>query len=153
MSAIVVIPVMLPAAGAAWPILVGAAAAAASALGYSAVDGAGEVEGEEMVEIAVENAEAVSGSLAHGETLTFVQGEVRLTFARGSDGTIAVQVHAAGKSKAELKQIGETFAQRVTQQYVYNRLLEEMDKREFNLIDQEVEDDGTVRLHVRTFQQ
>ena len=57
-----------------------------------------------------------------------------------------------GHSKNELKEIGQTFANKIVQQYVYHQLVTEMKNRNFNVVGEEVEQDGTVKLQVRTYQ-
>ena len=74
-----------------------------------------------------------------------------VTFSRDFSGKISIRVHGTGKSKAELKGIGEQLSQALTQQYVYHRLRTEMQNRGLNLVDEQVEEDGTVRMQVRTY--
>jgi len=43
-------------------------------------------------------------------------------------------------------------ANRLVQQYAYHRLITKLKEQNFNIVGEEVEQDGTVRLQVRTFQ-
>jgi hypothetical protein len=151
-SAIIILPVVIPAAAAAWPLIAAAAAAAASALGYAATGSAQQAAGATEVELALENCEAVTQGLALGESLSFAKDDVTVTFFRDTRGRVAVKVAGRGRSPAELKAIGQKLAQGLTQQYAYHRLVTELKSRNFNVVDEQVEEDGTVRLQVRTYQ-
>jgi len=158
MSSIVLLPVVIPAAAAAWPLVAAAATAAAGALGYAAaakIEEDVEVDTEEplqTVEIAMAKAEGVAANLARGQELVFTHDDVRIVFSRDAAGRSALRVCGQGHTDAELRQIGQTFANRVVQQYAYHRIVTELKQRNGTIVDQQVEQDGTVRLHVRIFQ-
>ena len=48
--------------------------------------------------------------------------------------------------------IGQQFSKAVVQQYAYHRLMTELKQRNFNVVGEQVEEDGTVRIQVRTYQ-
>jgi len=150
MSAIVVI---IPALPAAWPAIATAAAAAASALGFAATRTKQEVEAVNEVELSVDNAEAVTGELALGEELVFTREGVQLVVFRDNRGKVGVRACGKGKTDEELRAIGQEMANALTQQYAYHRLMAELKSRNFNVVGEEVEEDGTVRLRVRTYQE
>ena len=52
-------------------------------------------------------------------------------------------------SKSELRQIGEELVGRVTQQYVYNKLMTELTERNVAVVDQEVTADQTIKIRIR----
>ena len=54
-----------------------------------------------------------------------------------------------GLSKTELRRLGEELIGRVTQQYVYHRIITEMKNRNMAIVDEEVAEDRTVRIRVR----
>lgn len=152
MSVTVTIVAVLPTT-AAWPAIVGAATTAATALGFAVASSKGKAKVAEAVEvdIAVEASESVTADLAVGEELVFSRDGVEVKFYRDVEGRAGIKVHGR-KSKEELRQIGEDFARRVVQQYTYHQLVTELKGRNLNITDEAVEEDGTVRLHVRTFQ-
>ena len=78
MSAIVVLPILIPPAIAAWPIVVTAAGAAAAALGFAATKTAEEADSMTEVELPVANAAAVADQLATGEELVFTRDDVQV---------------------------------------------------------------------------
>jgi hypothetical protein len=152
MSAIVVIPVVFPAAAAAWPAIAAAAGAAAGALGFAAGRTAQEIEQTAEVELPMENAEAAAAELSVAEETVFVKDDVQVIFYRDVQGKAGVRVCGQGHRDDELRAIGEQMANAIAQQYAYHRLKTELLKRNFNIAAEEVEEDGTVRLQVRTFQ-
>ena len=154
MSAIVLLPIIIPAAAAAWPAVLTAATAAAAALGYAATRGKVQAQTKVAPEVTLEvdHCEEVTGNLALGETLTFTKGDVQLSFFRDTNGKMAIKVSGKGKSDAELKAIGQQFSKAVVQQYAYHRLMTELKQRNFNVVGEQVEEDGTVRIQVRTYQ-
>lgn len=152
MSAIIILPVLIPAVPALWPVVAAAAAAAASAMGFAAAKSGGKVQAQAEVELCVQNAEAVTGEMAAGEALVFVREGVQASFARDAAGKLAVRVAGEGKSEAELRAIGQRMADGLVQQYAYHRLVTELKQRRFNVVDEDVDADGTVRLHVRVYQ-
>jgi hypothetical protein len=156
MSAIVLLPIVIPAAAAAWPAVLTAATAAAAALGYAATRGKSNIQAQTKdageVTLEVDHCEEVTGNLALGEALTFTKGDVQLSFFRDTNGKMAIKVSGKGKGDAELKAIGQQFSKAVVQQYAYHRLMTELKQRNFNVVGEQVEEDGTVRIQVRTYQ-
>ncbi len=158
MSSIVLLPIVLPAAAAAWPLVAAAAMAAAGALGYAAASReeeeteAAAQDTAKTVEIALAKADAVVSTLARGQEMVFTRDDVRIVFSRDTRGKSALRVCGQGRSEAELRQLGQTFANRIVQQYAYHRIVTELQQRNGTVVDQQVEQDGTVRLHVRIFQ-
>jgi hypothetical protein len=149
MSAIIVI---LPALPAAWPVITAAAAAAASALGFAAARTKQEAEAVNEAEVSLQNSEAVSAQLALGGEVAFTKEGVQVVVFRNTEGRVGVRAMAKGKSEAELREIAQQLANALTQQYAYNQLMEELRSRNFTVVGEDVEADGTVRLRVRTFQ-
>lgn len=152
MSAIVLIAVGIPAASAAWPAIAAAAVAAGSALGFAASQAGPKIEKMNEVELPVGDSSAVSDDISPGREIVLSKDDVDVIFSRDTRGRMAVKVCGSGKSEAELREIGEKMANGLTQQYAYHRLVTELKQRNFNVVDEEVEEDGTVRLQVRVFQ-
>jgi hypothetical protein len=74
---------------------------------------------------------------------------VRAVFSRGARGALRVCMEGEGYSKAELRRIGEELIGRVTQQYVYHRLVTELKERNMTIVDEEMAEDRTVKIRVR----
>ena len=159
MSMIIVVPVLLPlVTGPTWPILMVAIGATAAVMGYQAVKNANEAEdqnslhADHSVLVEVPNADEVGGQLAVGASLSFAKDGVTVTFVRDTQGKISVKVEGHGKTDAELTRIGTEMAHGLVQQYAYHRIVTEMKERGMNVVGEEVDTDGTVRLQVRVFQ-
>jgi hypothetical protein len=56
-----------------------------------------------------------------------------------------------GCSKAELKRLGEELIGRVTQQYVYHKVVTELKQRNMAIVNEEVTADRTVKIRVRNW--
>ena len=77
------------------------------------------------------------------------RGGVTVTFSRDARGKASVCVTGPGHSDEELRAIGEELSQRVVQKYVHNRLIEECRARQFNIVEEEVDENNAIRLKVR----
>ncbi len=163
MSGIVVVaPMIVPAA---WPVVVSAASAVLVAMGFSAVEETVRTIAEEKVnletrtgvrqevEIEVKNVEEVSSTIGREEEMVFRKEEIEVRISRDVRGRVRVCVSGEGHSKAELKELGENLAGKVIQQYVYNRLIEEMKKRtNMELVEQSIDDDENIHLKLRSWE-
>ena len=152
MSAIVLLPILIPVTPVLWPILAGAASATAGALGFTAVKGKVDLENATEVELPMEHSSEVSDQLTLGEDLVFQKGAIRVVFSRNTDGQVRVRVCGQGVSDSELRSLGAQIASKVVQQYAYHRLVTELKENQFHLVSEQVEADGTVRLQVRRFE-
>ncbi len=152
MSCVVVItPILI----ASWPIMTAAVTAAVSSMGFAVVrNKAAEEKGEvrattrAKAEIEVDNSE-ILGQAATSEVMVVEREGVRATFSRDARGALKVCLDGEGHTKAELQQIGQELVERVTQQYVYHRLVTELKERKMNIVDEEVAADRTVTIRVR----
>jgi len=58
-------------------------------------------------------------------------------------------VTGKGRSDAQLQAAGEELSRAVVQSYVYQRLKDEMQAREFVIVEEERQEDRSIRLRVR----
>jgi hypothetical protein len=70
-------------------------------------------------------------------------------FTHDERGALKLCVEGEHLSKTELRQIGEELIGAVTQQFVYHKLMTEMQNRHMNVIDEEVTEDRTIRIRLR----
>jgi hypothetical protein len=159
MSAIVVLPILVPATMAAWPVVVAAAATAASTLGFAMATSeakagvkASQATAATEVSVDVESCEEITQAVALGDSLVFTKDDVTITVFRNNRNGVSVKVHSHQHSKQQLKALANEMIGKINQQYAYNRIVTELKQRNFNLVDQEVDEDGTVRLKVRIYQ-
>ncbi|HIJ67496.1 MAG TPA: hypothetical protein HPP87_06180 [Planctomycetes bacterium] len=152
MSAVVILtPVVIS----SWPAITAAVAGAAAGLGMvvketvkEAVEAA-EVNVEQSVEVELADSEVLAESLATGKEIVVTKADMEIRVGRDERGRCTVCASGKGKSKVELKQIAEDFAQKMTQCFVYNRVMSEVKSRNFQVVNEEVMDDESVRIHVR----
>ena len=152
MSCVVVItPVLI----ASWPVMSAAVTAAVGSLGFAIVRNASAsqaVQNTAKTRTKAEIEEADSEILqeaASSQTIVVEREGIKATFSRDARGSLKVCLDGEGYSKAELKRVGEELVERVTQQYVYHRVVTELKERKMNIVDEEVAADRTVTIRVR----
>jgi uncharacterized MnhB-related membrane protein len=147
-----VVFVIVPSVVGGWPILMAAIAAACSALGYQMMKGskvaASATEVGKSVSMALD-AQALSDALEREETVTVVQGDVTISFHKDPRGRVTMHVSGKNKTEAELQAIGQTVMNRILQQYAYQRVMEELEKRGFTVVKEEVDENQVIRIRVR----
>ncbi len=154
MSAVIVLaPVIIG----GWPVISAAVTAAVATMGFTAVrssssiDVFGQARSSAKVheELEVDNAEILSQSLNSEEKIIVERDGVIAVFSRDARGSLKLCLEGVGLSKAELRNIGQELIDRVTQQYVYNRIVTELKERKMVVVDEEVAEDRTVTIRVR----
>ncbi|MGN6553091.1 MAG: hypothetical protein ACTHLW_05160 [Verrucomicrobiota bacterium] len=149
--------ILTPVVIAAWPAFSAAVLAAATSLGYTLVQEGiqltetSEVHetGERKVNLEIEQSEIVTNQLGRDQCIKVTRGEVTVIFSRDARGKAAICVTGPGHTDDELRAIGEELSQRVVQKYVHQRLLEEIRAREFIVVEEEVDENQSIRLKVR----
>jgi hypothetical protein len=144
--------VLTPLVISSWPVISAAIVGAAASMGF-AVRG-DELHEEEQdrtktVETEIENSEIVAEEMNRGQRIVIQKGDVTIAFGVDERGRCAACVSGKNYSDAELRRIGEEVAGRVVQQFAYSRLLSELKKRHYQLVEEEVLQDGSVQLRVR----
>ena len=140
----------------AWPAFSAAVVAAAGSLGYHVVSEASQgfqaATAETVVrrvELEIAQSELVTGQIGRDQRIAVTRDGVTVTFSRDARGRAALCVTGNGQSDEELRQLGEELSQSVVQQYVYRKLMDEMRTRGFNVVEEEVNEDRSIRLKVR----
>lgn len=147
--------VVTPIVIAHWPVIAAAITAAVSSMGYAlareGVEGVrrSQITETNRAEIEVENSEILADTAGTDEELVVVKDGIKATFNRDARGQLRVCMEGKGFSKSELKRIGEELIGRVTQQYVYHRVVTELKQRQMSIVHEEVAADRTVRIRVR----
>lgn len=148
--------VITPLVIASWPAITAAVAAAVGTLGFAAVremqvDDEQRSQQANRAEIEVEDSEVLQDAGGSGEEIVVERDGIVARFSRDARGALRVCVEGHGHSKAELKRIGEELIGRVTQQYVYHRVVTELKQRNMAIVDEQVEADRTVKIRVRNW--
>lgn len=150
MSTIVVLtPIII----ANWPMITAAVTAAVGTMGFTAAKSV-ELEKQQAAvntreEIEVEDSEILAAAAGTEEKMVVQREGVTATFSRDARGSLRVCMEGKGHSKRELRRIGQELIDRVTQQYVYHRVVSELKQRHMNIVDEEVTADRTVKIRVR----
>jgi hypothetical protein len=150
MSSIVVVAPLIVAG---WPVITAAVTAAVASMGFSVVQGAAQpasvkTHTRTRTEIDVEDSEVLQEAAPVGE-LVIQRDDVRIIFNRDQRGALKLCVEGENHSRAELQEIGREVLGRVTQQYVYHRIVTELQDRHMTIVDEHVSADHTVKLRVR----
>ncbi len=138
-----------------WPTITAAVVGAAAALGLavkesvqeSMVENAAAVEQE--VEVELSESQVLAQSMATGKEIVLMRDNLEIRVSRDARGRCVVCAKGKGYSKAELKEKAEEFTQKLTQCYTYNRVMTELKSKSFQVVNEEVMDDESVRINVR----
>lgn len=151
------VSILTPVVVAAWPMFSAVVAAAATSLGYTVVaDVLDNVKTEstttktvQRVELEIANTELVTDQLGRDQHIAVTRDGVTVKFSRDARGRAQVCVNGVGETEETLRAVGEELSQRVVQQYVYQRLIDECRSRQYLVVEEEVEADKSIRLKVR----
>jgi hypothetical protein len=151
------VSILTPVVVAAWPMFSAVVAAAATSLGYTVVadvlDKVGPItettKTVQRVELEIANTELVTDQLGRDQHIAVTRGGVTVNFSRDARGRAQVCVNGVGETEEALRAVGEELSQRVVQQYVYQRLIDECRTRQFLVVEEEVEADKSIHLKVR----
>ena len=148
--------ILTPVVIAAWPAFSAAVVAAATSLGYQVAseaatmkNNAGPQKSSRNVQLEIENSEVVTNQLGRDQRIVVTKGGITITFARDARGKASLCVSGEGHDKEELKALGEELSQAVVQHYVYQKLMDEMRARGFNVVEEETHSDRSIHLKVR----
>lgn len=146
--------VLTPVVIASWPVIATTVASVAASMGFTIVSGLDQeqkqrVETTTKVETDVPNSEVLEGEMGPDQKIVIHRDDVTLTIGRDERGACTVCAQGTHQSKAELRRIGEDVAGRLVQQFAYHKLMTELKARNFNVVEQAVHDDESIRVRVR----
>ncbi len=148
--------ILAPVIISSWPAITVAVAGAASALGFTLRKTAQEAMQQEKadeevrsVELEMANSEVLAQNLATDQRILLTKGSVQLSVERDARGQCKVCASGKGLSKAELKQTAEQFTQKLTQCFIYDKVMKELKSKSFQVVNEEVMQDEGIRIHVR----
>lgn len=154
-----VVFVVVPVVAGGWPVISTAILAASAALGYRHVQSLEErvaagipldqAERAGAVRLVMEQSQIMADTLARGEAFSVEREVVTATFRRDGRGQCTVHVSGAGRSDAELETIGRELMDRVRQQFAYAKVMEELEARGFDVVQEHVEADQSIRISLR----
>ncbi len=152
MSAVLILtPVIIG----SWPAITVAVAGAAAAMGLMVSESVKEAveesqsDVEQSVEVELSDSEVLAGSMATDQEIVLTKGTIELRVKRDERGRCSVCAKGTGHSKVELKQIAKEFTQKLTQCFVYDKVMRELKNKDFHVVNEEVAEDESIRIHVR----
>mgnify|MGYP003150417484 FL=1 len=150
-SVIVVAPIII----ANWPAIAAAVAAGVVTLGFSVINTAelqsAMSENVTREEIEVENSEILDSAAGTGEQMVVEKDGIKATFTRDARGALKICMEGKGKSKTELRQMGEALMGRVTQQYAYHRVVTELKQRNMTIVEEGMTETESVKIRIRNW--
>jgi hypothetical protein len=150
--------VLAPVVVAAWPGFSAAVVAAASSMGYVVANEAAAafVAGTETttlrkaVDLEIPNSQIVTTHLGRDQHISVSREGVTVTFSRDERGKAGLCVHGNGRqSDEELKLAGEELSRRVVQQYVYQRLMQEVQARGYMVVEETTDTNQAIHMRIR----
>ena len=158
MSAILILTPLI--VGGGWTAMSAAAVGAAVALGLT-VRATGkeeiataqeEVAVKNSVEVEVKNSEVLENVATEQQIVLQAKNGVEVRVKRDARGRCVVCASGKGRTKAELKAFAERFTERMTQCFVYNRVMTELKAKGFQVMSEERAKDETVNIRVRRWE-
>ena len=146
--------ILAPVVIATWPAFSAAVAAAASSLGYQVLSEASKspitaAKQSAGVTLEIQNSEVVTAQLGRDQRIVVSREGVTVTFSRDARGRASLCVTGQGEDQETLRAQGEELSRAVVQQYVYQKLMDEMRARGFVVVEEETREDHAIRLKVR----
>lgn len=144
--------VLTPLVISAWPAVAAAIMGAAASMGFAASAPTLSTEEESRinkVETEIENSEVVAEQMNRGEKIVLTKDDITVEFGRDARGACTVCVSGKNRSEKELHKIGEEIAGRVVQQYAYHKLMTELKKRNYSIVDEKVMQDQSIQVRIR----
>lgn len=144
--------VLTPLVISSWPAITAAVMGAAASMGFSTVAKGEQAEARKAakkVETEIENSEVIAEAMGRGEKITIVKDDIKIEFGRDVRGGCSVCVTGDKHNERELRKIGQEVAGRVVQQFAYHKLMTELKKRNYSIVDEKVMQDESIQVRVR----
>jgi hypothetical protein len=147
--------ILTPIVIAGWPAFSAAVVAAAGSLGYQVATEVGpravtaKTTGDSSVSLEIARSEVVTDALGRDQRISVSRDGVTVVFSRDARGKASLCVTGQNQDPEVLRALGEELSGAVVQQYVYQKLLSEMQARGFVLTEELVEEDRSIHLKVR----
>jgi hypothetical protein len=150
--------ILAPVVVASWPAIAAAVTAAAAGLGLTAAaqgvkeslhENAKVEEKDLAVEVDLSKNQTLSQNMAAGKEMVVTKDGVKIKVKSDARGRCVVSATGRGKTKTELEGMASEFAGKITQAYVYNKVMNELRGKGFKVANEEVMTDQSIRINVR----
>ena len=155
--------VVTPIVGIGWPALLPIVLAVAGGFGYKRLTEENKkawmrgqltntLENTRLIRIQVEKVvlDAVGDEVARDQVLRFVNDDYVLVVRRDARNELIIEVLAPKtKTIAEMKRIGNEFAAEIAQMFIYNRTVQEFERRGVMVVGEEENEEGSIILNTR----
>ena len=149
--------VLAPVVVAAWPAFSSAVVAAAGSMGYVVADetvskflGATKIRTRQSaVALDIPNSQIVTGQLGRDQRISVSRDGITVTFSRDWRGKAGLCVVGNGQSEEALRTAGEELSRRVVQQYVHQRLTQEMQSRGYIVTEESTDVNQAIHMRIR----
>ncbi|HVO77122.1 MAG TPA: DUF1257 domain-containing protein [Candidatus Bathyarchaeia archaeon] len=146
------VSILTPIIIASWPAVASAVVSAAASMGFTVLAANQEFEhspGVDSVESEIANSEVLAETLSKGEKLRISRGGVIVDIGVDGRGKCSVCVSGRGKTKAELRRIGEEVSGRIVQRFAYHKLVTELKSRGYRIAEESVQKDQSIQMRVQ----
>jgi hypothetical protein len=148
--------ILAPAIIAGWPAITAAVAGTAAVLGmnmakevHKIVKQPEKVDKITSVELDMDKSEVLESGLTGNEEIVLRKADMSVRIHRDEYGRLRFHVDGKNRSKTELEEFGRQIVEKVTQTYMYNRVVTELKQRGIEVQHEEVTEDNTVHIYVR----
>ena len=147
--------VIVPIVAGSWTAICSVAGVAAGVLGYKKLSqaalekGKEEEESREKIELEDKYSNLLFSEMQAEEELCFEKEGIRILVTRNYRGHLKIKVYGEGKTKQELQKEAERFLNLVRRQFVYQKVMEEMKNKGFQVVKEEVEESGRIKIRLR----
>ncbi len=147
-----------------WPAISAAVAGAAAAMGFAmaksaddkrsniAQDQQEQQDDQRTIKIEIKDSAVLAGNLMTGQSIEATRGHITIRVHRDERGRCSVCASGVNVSDNQLRQVAEEFTERLTQCFVYNKIMTELKQKGFRVVNEKVEEDQSVRIHVRRWE-
>ncbi len=146
------VSVMTPIIVASWPVITQAVIGAAASLGFAMAIDEGDAQvnatGHESVETQLEGSD-IAEQIGTKQSIVITKGGVKIQFKVDGRGRCTVCASGPNLTKTQLKDLANEVAGKVTQQYVYNKLMTELQNKNFRVTSESVGSDQTIQVQVQ----
>jgi hypothetical protein len=146
----IAVPIVVATGG--FPMLLAAAVSVGAAIGYRKLAAVGQFQEKSTmteVEVAMDQSKIISDTMAEDEKVVLRRGDIEVEFYKDPRGHLGVCVRGEGVDKKTLRQTGEELIGRIRQQYAYQKIMTEMEKRGYTVQTEEATEDRRIKIRLQ----